>query len=150
MNDQIMDIVANIPEEKAPKGAPCDPQVIEDIEHEYDIELPEDYKTFLLRIGHGTIVGPSRAIYIDRASSTIGYNQDEEFEAIPGMFVIGDDGGGGVYYYDTQNKLGFGEYSMFLVHLGSIDAEYSRFVGNNLTEVIVKILQGAEFYDQPA
>lgn len=147
MENLLIEILANISEEKAPKGVPCDPQVIEESEHEYGIELPDDYKTSLSQIGHGTIIGPNQSIYIERASSTIGWNQYEEFDVIPGMFVIGDDGGGGVYYYDTQNALGLGEYAMFLVHLGSISPEYSRFVGYNLKELIAKILQGTATYD---
>lgn len=149
MDHQLFEVLATIPEKEAPKGVPCDPKILQEIEHEYDIKLPNDYKAFLLKIGHGTISGLNRSIYIERASSLIGYNLDEEFDAIPGMFVIGDDGGGGVYYYDTQNILGFGEYAMFLVHLGSIDLKYSRFVGQTLTEVIMSILQGESFYDRP-
>ena len=63
------------------------------------------------------------------------------------MLVIGDDGGGCLYYYDPDNKLGTGPFAMYFVSMGSLFFKDSVHVAASLTEMIEKIWSGAKFGD---
>lgn len=149
MAQKIVEIVDAIPVGQKSVGHGCDASVIKEIEENYDIKLPEDYKTLLLTYNSVFIKGDNRVIQIMEAEIALGYNEDELFEAIPGMFAIGTDGGGALYFYDTKNIFNYGAYSVFLVHMGSLDQSYSRLLATTLTEVIKQILEGQKFFDRP-
>lgn len=149
MEKDIIKIIKNLQAnsiKNSLREAPIDYEEIVKIENHYKITLPEDYKKFLLTYGSGSIIGKNRGICFE--SYLFGWNDDEEF-SIPGMFAIGTDMGGAIYYYDTKNELGYGPYALFIVHLGSLSKEYSRFVGYSLKEVIINILNGESFFDRP-
>lgn len=114
---------------------------IEELEQEYNIRLPEDYRLLLLYSNGGSLGGEAGSFNYESIEDLMWHNLDERFEEhLPGMFVIGDNGGGSVYFYDPENKLGHGSYALFLVPLGALRFDYAVFAGQSLTEVMNGIL----------
>jgi hypothetical protein len=65
------------------------------------------------------------------------------------MFVIGDDNGDAIYYYDSTNRLCKGAYALFQVDLGCIGFPYSKYAARTLTELVEAILSGEEIWEYP-
>lgn len=77
-------------------------------------------------------------------------NTQDDVEAyLPDMFVIGNDGGGALYFYDPKNALGKGAYALFLVPQGAIGFDDAMFAGASLTEVVQSVLNNESFFDRP-
>ena len=67
---------------------------------------------------------------------------------MPGILVIGNEGGAFAYYYDPTNQLGRGEFALFLVGYGTLTFEQSVFVASSLTEAVEAALAGEDFRDR--
>src|SRR5262249_17407096 len=82
---------------------------------------------------------------LETMNGLVNQNDDETIEeALPGMFIIGDDGTGGLFFYDPKNKLGKGEYGLFCVKMGVMSFEYSVYVAATLTEAFRLVRGRAE------
>jgi hypothetical protein len=69
--------------------------------------------------------------------------------ALRNTFVFGSDFGGNYYFYDVMNESGFGSYSVFQVYPGNPNWEDSIYIGNSLTELLEKIINGENFSEYP-
>jgi hypothetical protein len=122
--------------------------LIEGVETSLQVKLPEDYKQLLLLSNGGSIKGPKTAFNYEPAEYLVAHNEDEIFTSgIPGTLVIGDDGGGCIYYYDMHDQTGKGKWSLHYVSMAVLEFEKSVFVGKDLTEMINRILAGEHFGD---
>jgi hypothetical protein len=68
---------------------------------------------------------------------------------LPGMIVIGDDGGGGLYFYDPSDRLGRGRWALYWVHMSEMSLERPRFAGSDLTDLLHRIANGVSFFYEP-
>ncbi|HEV2736134.1 MAG TPA: SMI1/KNR4 family protein [Longimicrobiaceae bacterium] len=129
---------------------PGDPGTLDALEAEFGFTFPDDYREVMqARDGFG-LARHRTALNVLRARGLSEHNADEEFEeGLPGMFVIGTDGGGSVYFYDPQGRLGKGRWALFLVPLSDLDFAESRFVGTSLAEVVDAILRDEDFHARP-
>jgi hypothetical protein len=69
---------------------------------------------------------------------------------MPGIVLIGNDGGDDGFYYDPTGRLGHGKFAVYFVEMGTLTFEESRFVAPTLGEAIDKVLAGENLRDLPA
>lgn len=129
---------------------PGDPAALDALEAEFGWTFPDDYRE-VLRARDGFALARHRtAINVFRAEGLSEHNADEEFEeGLPGMFVIGSDSGGSVYFYDPEGRLGRGRWALFLVPLSDLDPAEARFAGASLTDVVDAILRYEDLHARP-
>jgi len=120
------------------------------LERKYGLTLPADYRALMhVTDGFGLYVQPSK-LNLETAGDMLWHNQDPRFtESLPGMFVIGDDNGDGIFYYDPAGRLGKGRFALFYVDLGVIGFPHSKYVARDLTQLIHAILDGSDLWNQP-
>ena len=125
---------------------PADPNELAKVEEQFGVRLPEDYRELLLYSDGGTVEGPKIEMNFESIEGLYGQNDDERFsEGLPGMFVIGDDGFGGIFFYDPEGRLGHGAYALFDVKLGVLGFDDAVFAAATLTEAVTLVLGGADF-----
>jgi hypothetical protein len=109
------------------------------LEKTFATNLPLDYKTILLKFGPCSIEGQNSLIYmisIDDMFHRLGKTFQKELKS---ALVIGSDGGGSYYFYDTDNSLGKGINSIYIADRGLPTPEYSDFVANSFTDLVLSI-----------
>ncbi|MGH7861476.1 MAG: SMI1/KNR4 family protein [Candidatus Dormibacteraceae bacterium] len=130
--------------------APASPDEVEDLERELGVRLPEDYRQLLLASNGGSINGPRASINLESAQGVLDMNLDGGYQdELPEMIVIGDDGGGDLYFYDPTNKLGRGAYAIYLVGMADLDPAAAAFVAPSLSEAIDRVYAGESFRRPP-
>jgi SMI1 / KNR4 family (SUKH-1) len=128
-------------------GKSGSPEALEAMEREFELRLPDDYRQLMLFSNGGGLYEHATSINLEPAETLMWHNLDERFrESLPGMFVIGDDGGGSLYFYDPRNQLGQGAYSIFLVPLGTLSLDKAFLVGHSISEVIERIMAGEDLF----
>jgi hypothetical protein len=143
---KLLDMLRALPPAVWAPLEPGDPDALARIEQRFGVQLPEDYRDLMIYSDGGSLSGPGIEINLELTSGLVPQNLDERFtKELPGMFVIGDDGAGGIFFYDPKNRLGHGNYSLYCVKLGVLSFEYSVFVATTLTEAVPLVLGGAEF-----
>lgn len=146
MAHPLVTLLQSLPAFKWSAREPGNLQAIQALEQEFSLQLPQDYQEFILYSNGGEVRGDEAVINLESPEILMGHNLDEAFqEYTPGIFVIGDDAGGCIYFYDPTNQLGHGVYALFLLPLGTLNFEDAIFVGKNLTEVIANIVSGESF-----
>jgi hypothetical protein len=116
-------------------------QVIKKISSQFHFNFPLDYLEMLKQFNGGEVFGFKSKIHLFPLEELEGMNYDERFdEDLPGMFVIGDDGGGGIYFYDKSDYFKKGINTVWLVRLSMLGFDDSFKVGENLTDVYQKII----------
>jgi hypothetical protein len=148
---EIVDILRSLPPSEWQPLAPGDPNKLAQIEKEFEIRLPDDFRELLLYSDGGSLEGPKIEINVESMDGLVGQNYDERFiERLPGMFVIGDDGVGGVFFYDPEGRLGHGKDALYDVKLGVLGFDDAVFVAPTLMEAIKLVRGGAEFRKKSA
>lgn len=131
-------------------GPPRPLAELEELERELGERCPEDYRAVLLEVGSCAIAGPRIRLNVDLIDDVILSLTDDVFnEQMPGIALIGNDGGDYGYYYDLIGRLGRGKFALYLVEMGTLTFEESRFVAPTLTEAIEKVLAGEDFRELP-
>ena len=126
----------------------CTEEMIVEVEKAFGLKLPGDYRQLLLLSNGGTVKGSKTVFNYEPVEYLVGHNLSEFFNTnIPGMIVIGDDGGGCIYFYDPLNKLGKGPWSLYYVSMGALFFKESVYVAGSVTELLDKILAGEHFGD---
>jgi hypothetical protein len=98
------------------RNEPGDASLVDGVEASFQLKFPDDYKELLLISDGGSIHGPKTVFNYEPAEYLSGHNMSEFFTTnIPAMVVIGDDGGGSIYYYDPHDRLGKGPWSRLFV-----------------------------------
>lgn len=129
---------------------PGDPGALEALEAELGRTFPEDYRE-VMRARDGFALGGHRtALNVFRAEDLSAHNEDEEIvEGLPGMLVVGTDGGGSAYFYDPEGRLGRGEWALFLVPFSDLAPPEARFAGAGLSEVVDAVLRDEDLHARP-
>jgi SMI1/KNR4 family protein SUKH-1 len=123
------------------------PELLGNVERDYEVRFPDDYRELMLPLGHLSVSGAKSRIHLG-LKDTYAHLGDEVFEeSLPGR--IGDDGGGKIYYYDPDDKLGKGRFAVFLVSLSSLELENTFLVGKSVTEVIERVSAGEDLRKCP-
>lgn len=147
-DDHLAKLLATLPESRWDPRPPANEAAILSLEHEYDLRLPGDYRSLLLRSNGGAIGGERTAINLESVEVLMWHARDMRFvEHLPGMFVIGDDGGGAVYYYDPEDRHGRGDWALFVIPLAELGSDRNRFAGRNLTEAAERAVAGDTFFE---
>lgn len=127
------------------------PGVVESFETDLGRELPEDCRAWLTEFGGGTLnpggVTPLCLLHVEELWDALEY--EEYLEHLPGMLVIGDSGGGDLYFYDPDGRMGAGEWSLWIVQMGVLDLARARFAGRSLSHAVERLLDGVDFMQQP-
>lgn len=124
----------------------CTDEMIVEVEKVFGIKFPEDFRQLLLLSNGGSIKGSNSVFNYEPVEYLVGHNLSEFFNTnIPGMIVIGDDGGGCIYFYDPGNKLGKGPWSLYYASMGALFFKESVNVAGSITELIDNILAGEHF-----
>jgi hypothetical protein len=131
------------PRPPAPAGA------LEELERRSGVALPAEYRELLLHSDGGCIDGPSSSINLASTPTLLGFTADPVLRRhLAGALVIGDDGGGHVYFYDVANRLGRGRDAVCLVPLSSLDARHTLFVASSLAAAVQRACDGKDFLDE--
>lgn|GEM_PF-2483077 len=116
------------------------------LERELGVRLPEDYLQLLLASNGGSINGRRASINLESAQGVLDLNLDGGYrDELPGMVVVGDNGGGELYFYDPTNQLGKGVNALFLVGMADLDPAAATFVARNLGEAMDRVYAGDAF-----
>ncbi len=146
MKKKILDLIKGLSSPDWVKVKGCLPQMIEEVENEFSISLPFDYKQLMLYSSGSTLYGSKSSIHMEPMDYIIGHNINEFFmEYIPGMLVFGDDGSQGIYFYDPAGTMGKGNFSIFYAFSNDLDIDSCLYLAPSLTEVFEKILAGDDF-----
>src|SRR4051812_29601482 len=112
--DTLVETLGSLPPSKWSARGPGDSKALAHLESEFRVRLPEDLRQLLLYSDGGSLEGPKIELNLESIAGMFGQNSDERFQqGLPGMFVIGDDGVGGVYFYDPEGRLGHGKNALF-------------------------------------
>ncbi|HEX8275600.1 MAG TPA: SMI1/KNR4 family protein [Longimicrobiaceae bacterium] len=129
---------------------PGDPGALDAVEAELGQGLPEDYREVMRARGGFALSRPGTPLNLFRADELSGQNADEEFEeGLPGMFMIGTDGGGSAYFYDPEGRLGRGKWALFLAPFSDLYPAAARFAGASLSDAVDAALRGEDLYVRP-
>lgn len=146
MKQDIVEKLKKLDSSQFESNEGCNEEMLEELEAAIKLKLPEDFRQLLLLSNGGTINGPNSVLNYEPVEYLEGHNQSEFFKTnIPDTFVIGDDGGGCIYYYDPQNKLWKGAWSLYYPSMGALFFKESVFVGVSLGDLIDKIIAGEHF-----
>jgi hypothetical protein len=134
-----------------PMQAPGDEALLARVERRVGVSLPEDLRSVLLAFGGGTLTGPGDSVLIVGPIGDLAtLNPDPMFEErLPGMFIIGNDGGGDLYFCDPEDRLGRGRCAIFMVPMGEARLSSSRFAAATFTQACDAVLQGVDFFARP-
>jgi hypothetical protein len=142
----LVETLRTLPRSRWHPREPADPKDVARIEEEFGVRLPEDFRDLLLYSNGGSLKGPKIEMNIESIDGLVSQNDDEEFAAgLPGMFVIGDDGFGGILFYDRDGSLAHGAYALFDVKLGVLGLKHAVLAAASLTEAVSRVLEGADF-----
>jgi hypothetical protein len=120
------------------------------LESKYHLKLPDDYRELMLTTNGGGLYGHRTRLNLESADDLLWHNDDPDFiENLPRMFVIGDDTGDALFYYDPHNRLGNGAYGIYQVDFGTMGFPYSKYAAASLTELIDKILANEAIWEYP-
>lgn len=128
--------------------APVAPSRIDEIEATLGVALPADLRAVLEASGGGTLLRPGiTPLGIGPCSDLLSLNEDPFFtDHLPGMIVFGGDGGGSVYFYDPENRLGHGAWAVFVVRMGDLALDAARPVAADLTQAVEAVAAGRDPY----
>ena len=103
-------------------GPPRPPEEMEELEREVGARFPDDYRAVLLEVGPCAIAGPKIQFNVDSISDVVlSLDDDLLIGRMPGIVMIGNDGGDYGYYYDPKGRLGRGAFALYFVEIGDID-----------------------------
>ncbi len=131
-------------------GPPADPQRLSELEGEYGVTFPADYRELKLAADGVSLGNGGSRLELEIIDETYDHLGDEVLEKnLPGMILIGSDGGGKAYFYDPKNRLGKGAFAVFMASFSAPFFEESIYLGGSLTEVIDRVLGGEDFWKLP-
>lgn len=150
MTERIVELLEGLEGDRFLTASP-QPGVVREFETEFGERLPDDIRQVFTRWGGGTLTVPGRTPLgfgpVDILMDTL-YDTDYEND-LPGMVVVGTTGGGYLYFYDPENRLGRGQWYLYLVSMGDMWLPAAQPVAASATEAVEKLLDGVEFMDAP-
>ena len=130
---------------------PADAKKLTAIERRFHVAIPADLRAALEWSDGIAIHGDASKIQLYGVDDLEFANLDEGFlEDLPDMLVFGDDGDGSIYFYDPQNKLELGAYSVYMVKQDQLGFDQARHCGDSVTVMVHAIVGGEDLSDIPA
>lgn len=108
--------------------------------------FPADYRDVLLA-GGGEITGENARILLFPPGDLSRFNPDPDWKELHEMFVFADDSGDFLYFYDPDNKLKRGAWSIFVVAKGSPFLRHALYAAKDLGHLVDRIFAGDEVLD---
>jgi hypothetical protein len=123
---------------------------LREIEERNHIVLPADVRE-ALAFSNGFAIQHTKTHFNFYDAGDLAWTSSEPHfvEGLPGMWILGDDGGGSVYYADPQNSLGRGPFAVFLVRMGDMYIDHSMFVAPSFGEAVNAVLDNVDFFKRP-
>lgn len=126
------------------------PEALQNLAEIYHLCLPNDYQQIMQQFGGGRLEGKNSVIDLETIETLADRSYHEDFRKyVPNLFVIGHDTEEGIYFYDPSDWIGYGAYSVFFWPLPEDGIADIVFVGQNLTEVMTKIINDIDFLYMP-
>ena len=146
----ILEQLRGLPESDWMPHPPATAESLAALEAKYQLALPADYRE-LMRVTSGFgLYGHETQLNLESAEELLLYNEDPQFaEDLPGMFVIGNDNGDALFYYDPANRLGKGAYAIFQVDFAMMGLPHSKYAAPTLTDLLEKILANEQIWEYP-
>jgi hypothetical protein len=150
MSTTILERLRALPESEWMTNPPATVESLVALDKKYHLQLPTDYREIMQLTNGCGLYGHPTQLNLEPADELLWHNEDPRFAAkLPGMFVIGDDNGDALFYYDPTNRLGKGAYAIFLVDFGMIGFPYSKHAAANLTGLIEAVLANEQIWEYP-
>jgi hypothetical protein len=150
MPGTILERLSNLPPTEWSTRPPATPEALAALEAKYHITLPADYRELMLVTNGCGLYGHRTKLNLELADDLLWHNEDPRFTThLPGMFVIGDDNGDSIFYFDPTNHLEKSAYAVFMVELGVIGFPYSKYAAPTFAALIDAILDNRDIWDNP-
>jgi hypothetical protein len=131
-------------------GPPAPPEKLAELERTIGQPLPDDFRASALAFGPWMVRGPRFTISVELIDDILMTARDEDWtDRMPGMVMIGSDGGDDWYYYDPLDKLAHGPFAVYLVDRGVMRLAESKYIARTLAEATDCVLAGERLYDRP-
>ncbi len=123
---------------------------LQEVESVNGIALPDDLRD-ALRFSNGFgIRSKGTSMSIAGAEELTFHSKEPHIEEqLPGMFVLGSDGEGSLFFADPHNELGRGPFAVYLVPMSDMGIDASRFLGASFTEAVELIVREEDLYERP-
>jgi hypothetical protein len=146
----LIEKLERLPPARLFRQAPATPEEIARVEAAFGIHFPDDFREVMRWSNGFGMSGPKSNLNVEPLTDLESDNLDEEYEAnIPGMFVLGTDGGGSIYFFDPHDQLGNGAFALYLVPLSELGSSDARLCGRTFTEALTAVLAGEDFFQRP-
>lgn len=133
---------------KTVKGA--DPKTVENLEDNFNITLPAEYKELLIRSNGGELYGDNANVWLFDLQELNSVNTDPDFsDYLKGAFFFGDDEGDYFYYFDVENILGQGAWAVYSVSKGALKFRFSSYSAPNIKSFFARIINGDDILNEP-
>jgi hypothetical protein len=150
MAHSLVEQLTKLPATQWSARSPADPAALERLEKTFDLILPEDYRSLMLHSDGGALDRFRTNLNLSSVSDLSSLNYDEWYrKQLPGMFIIGDDGGGSLFFYDEKGQLNHGAYALFLVPMNELGLGAAIFAGHTLTDAVRDIVANEDFFKRP-
>jgi PAS domain-containing protein len=125
---------------------PATERDMSELERAYGQAFPDDFQRIHRRFGGGELIGKDDAMLVlEPIADILDHGTDPVLsERLPGAIVIADDGGGKIFFYDAEDRLGRGRFAVFLNSRGLLSYASAVYVGATISEVIEKTLELGE------
>jgi hypothetical protein len=130
--------------------APPSQEEIVEIEAVTGFKLPADLRE-VVEWSNGLSIRSGKTNFSMMNAYDLAYSPSEPHfdEGLPGMFILGTDNGGAVFYADPNNQVGLGAWAVYLVRMSEMGIPHSMFVGGNFTEAIEALLAETDIFQRP-
>ncbi|SEP26539.1 SMI1-KNR4 cell-wall [Halogranum amylolyticum] len=127
---------------------PAPSEEIDTAEEALGCTFPSDYRELLRRSRSGVVYGPNTSLVYEPVNRLVELNQGWRFtDDLSDPLVFGSDEGGCLYFFDPQDHLGNGPDAVYYVEMNVFDRDSSVLIGESLSDVVSRVLDGANFLD---
>jgi hypothetical protein len=147
----LVDKLERLPPGHITRYSPGTPEIVARVEAAFGLRFPDDFREVMLWSNGFGMSYHKTNMNVSPLEELESDNREEQYtESIPGMFVLGTDGGGGIYFFDPQGKLGQGPFAVFLVRQSQLGFRDAMLCGRSFTEALEAALANQDFYDRPS
>ncbi|MDQ3141219.1 MAG: SMI1/KNR4 family protein [Bacteroidota bacterium] len=123
---------------------------INELENEFKLAVPDDFKLLLLHSNGGTVYGSNNVFAWFNTEEIALINDDPSYtDYLNGLFLIGDDNGNSIFAYDPNNLWEKGHNAIFMLDDGSLSRKSSVYIASNIREMLSKMDEGIDFSALP-
>jgi hypothetical protein len=149
MTHPLIETLSKLEKRIFSKRDPGDPHTLERVEKNHDLHFPDDFREVMLWTDGLDISYRRSPINVPKLDHLDTDNMEEEFEeGLPGMFIIGTDNGGSLYFFDPKGTLGRGTFAVYLVPQAEIGFDRAIFCGASFTETVEAVLRNESFFSR--